>query len=243
MADTRTLTQADREHGSFLAAAEKKLLIWIARRLPAWVNSDRLTALGFASLVGVGASYCWARSSFSGFILACIFFVLNWFGDSLDGTLARVRNCQRPRYGYYIDHILDACGSLFIFGGLAVSGYMSERVAVVIVAAWLLLSIEAYLATYSLGKFHLSFAAFGPTELRLLLIAGSITAIYRPVVTIAGNRFLLFDVGGVIGAACMLFALLWSVAKHGAQLYRAEPVITTKTNHTAGRRPAPQRLQ
>src|SRR5579871_6201099 len=107
MAENQTVSEAQREHGSFLASSEKKLLIWIARRLPAWVNSDRLTALGFISLVGVGASYCLARRSSSGFIFACIFFVLNWFGDSLDGTLARVRNCQRPRYGYYIDHILD----------------------------------------------------------------------------------------------------------------------------------------
>jgi len=118
--------------------------------------------------------------------------------------------------------VLDTCGSVFVFGGLAVSGYMSERVAIGLLLAWLLLSIEVYLATYTLGDFHLSFAAFGPTEFRLLMIAGNIAVLYRPVVTLLGHRYLLFDVGGGIGAAGMLLAFLWSAVRHGTQLYRAE---------------------
>src|SRR5208283_2390118 len=104
---------------------------------------------------------------------------------------------------------LDTCGSVFVFGGLALSGYMSERVALALLVAWLLLSVEIYLATYTLGTFHLSFAAFGPTEFRLLMIAGNIAVLYRPVVTIFGGRYLLFDVGGAIGAAGMLLAFVW----------------------------------
>jgi hypothetical protein len=133
-----------------------------------------------------------------------------------------VRNQQRPRYGFYIDHVLDTCGSVFVFGGLALSGYMSERVALALLVAWLLMSIEVYLATYTLGTFHLSFAAFGPTEFRLLMIAGNIAVLYRPVVTIFGGHYLLFDVGGAIGAAGMLLAFVWSAVKHGTELYRAE---------------------
>src|SRR5208282_4790520 len=143
----------------------------------------------------------YSRHSRIGLVLAIVFFVLNWFGDSLDGTLARVRNRQRPRYGFYLDHVLDAFGSVFIFAGLALSGYMSERIAIGLLVAYLLLSIEVYLTTHTIGEFHLSFAAFSPTELRLLLIAGNIALLFKPLVLLAGKPFLLFDVGGAIGIA------------------------------------------
>ena len=213
---------AERAQNSLLAAPERKALLWMARRLPAWVNSDHLTALGFLSLLGVGLSYWYSRYSRAGLILAIVFFALNWFGDSLDGTLARVRNQQRPRYGFYADHILDACGSVFVFAGIALAGYMSERIAVGLLVAYLLLSIEAYLATYTMGNFRLSFGWFGPTELRLLLIAGNVALLRKPFVTLAGHQYLLFDVGGAIGIAGMLLALIWSISRHGAHLYRAE---------------------
>jgi phosphatidylglycerophosphate synthase len=157
-----------------------------------------------------------------GLLLVIVFFATNWFGDSLDGTLARVRNRQRPRYGFYVDHVLDACGSLFVFAGLALSGYMSERIAVGLMVAYFLLSIEVYLATYTVGKFHLSVGAFSPTELRILLIAGNVALLFKPVVTVAGRQFLLFDVGGAIGIVGMLIALLWAIVKHTMYLYRAE---------------------
>jgi len=213
---------AERSNGSVLASLEKKALIWMARRMPSWVNSDHLSALGFLALMGVGLSYWYSRNSNTGLILVIAFFVLNWFGDSLDGTLARVRNQQRPRYGFYVDHILDACGSVFVFGGLALSGHMSERVAIGLLVVYLLLSIEAYLATYTVGTFHLSFAAVGPTELRLLLIAGNIALFWKRLVVLGGNQYLLFDVGGSIGIVGMAVALAWSIVKHTAHLYRAE---------------------
>jgi len=139
-----------RMNRGLLASVERKTLIWLANRMPAAVNSDHLTALGFVSLIGVGLAYWYSRYSSTGLILAMVFLVLNWFGDSLDGTLARVRNQQRPRYGFYIDHILDALGSVCLFTGLALSGYMSERVAIGLAILYLLLSIETYLTTYSL---------------------------------------------------------------------------------------------
>jgi phosphatidylglycerophosphate synthase len=213
---------SEREHRSILSVVEKRALLWIAQRLPAWVNSDHLTILGFVSLIGAGGSYWYARRSTAGLLWVIVFLALNWFGDSLDGTLARVRQKQRPRYGFYVDHVLDACGSVFVFGGLALSGYMSERIAVGLLVVYFLLSIEVYLATYTVGKFHLSFAMFSPTELRLLLIAGNIALFVHPYAIIAGKQYLLFDVGGAIGIAGIGVALLVSIVRHTAYLYRAE---------------------
>jgi archaetidylinositol phosphate synthase len=213
---------AERTQASALSGLERKVLLWIARRLPNWVKSDHLTTLGFVSLPAVGWSYWYSRNSRIGLLLVAVFLVMNWFGDSLDGTLARVRNRQRPRYGFYVDHILDAVGSVFVFAGLAWSGYMSERVAVGLLVAYFLLSIEVYLATYTVGRFRLSFGAFSPTELRLLLIFGNIALLIKPIVTLAGKQYLLFDVGGVIGIAGMGAALLWSIVKNATLLHRAD---------------------
>src|SRR5579871_4343659 len=207
----------ERVQHSLFTPLERRILPWMAVRLPAWISSDHLTLLGFVSLIGVGGSYWYARTSRTGLLLAAVFLILNWFGDSLDGTLARVRKQERPRYGFYVDHILDSCGSVFVFTGLALYGYMDSRIATALLVAYLLLSAESYLATYSLGTFRLSFAAFGPTELRVLLIAGNFGLWFHP------NK-ILFNVGGAIGAAGMLLALVWSIVRHTRQLYRAEPL-------------------
>src|SRR5260370_20245502 len=135
---------ADRSNGSVLASVDKRALVWMAQRMPVWVNSDHLSALGFLSLIGVGLSYWYSRFSNTGLILAIVFFALNWFGDSLDGTLARVRNQQRPRYGFYVDHILDACGSVFVFGGLALSGHITDLVAIALLIVYFLPSPQLY---------------------------------------------------------------------------------------------------
>src|SRR6266849_5227284 len=131
---------ADRSNGSVLALLERKALIWMAQRMPVWVNSDHLSALGFLALIGVGLSYWYSRFSNTGLILAIVFFALNWFGDSLDGTLARVRNQQRPRYGFYVDHMVDSFGALFLMSGLALSGYMQPALAIALLIVFLLLS-------------------------------------------------------------------------------------------------------
>lgn len=224
MGEREAFREAQREHTSALARVGKQTLIAIARRLPERIHSDHLTALGFVSLAGVGWSYWYAQTSRAGLALATVFLILNWLGDSLDGTLARVRGRLRPRYGFYVDHVLDACGAVFVFAGLGLSGFMSERVAVVLLIAYFLLSIEVYLATYTVGKFHLSFLIFGPTELRLLLIAGNVALWNRPWVLIGAHRFLLFDVGGVIGIAGITAAFLWSVVRHTRLLYQAERI-------------------
>jgi phosphatidylglycerophosphate synthase len=213
---------AARAHTSLLAAAEKRTLIWIATRLPDWVNSDHLTGLGFVSLILAGASYWYASFHAWALLLVIPFLVLNWFGDSLDGTLARVRSRQRPRYGFYVDHILDAVGMSFLMAGLALSGYMSPLVAGVFLILYLLLSIEIYLATYTIGTFHLSYWNFGPTELRILLVIGNLFALWHPLAIIAGRDFLLFDVGFAVGALALAAILVQATVKHIVMLYREE---------------------
>src|SRR5882672_6104704 len=137
-------------HG-WLAAAEKLALVWMARRLPASVGSDHLTLLALASMGAAGAAF-WAARAWPpalGLVVAAL--ALNWFGDSLDGTLARVRRHERPRYGFYVDHVLDIIGATLLFAGLGLSGYMSPMVALALLVAYLLLLVETFLATYTLG--------------------------------------------------------------------------------------------
>jgi len=218
---------AVRQQTSVLAAAEKRLLIHIAKRLPAWINSDHLTVLGGLGMLGAGASYWLSARYPPALLLVVVFLGINWFGDSLDGTVARVRNCQRPRYGFYVDHVLDTLGVLFILAGLGLSGHMTPMVAVVVLAAYYLLSIEIYLATSVLRTFRMGFAGFGPTELRILLAIGTLALFDHAEVTLAGRSFLLFDVGGVIAAAGMVVFFLVSAAQNTRALYKEEPMASS----------------
>src|SRR6187401_3686721 len=126
-----------RQHNSVLAAAEKRALIWIALRLPRWINSDHLSALGLAAMAGAGASFVVAQSDpVAGASLVVLCLLLNWFGDSLDGTVARVRDQQRPRYGYYVDHVLDLAGTAVLFGGLTLGGHITPAIGMMLIAAY-----------------------------------------------------------------------------------------------------------
>jgi len=220
----RLWQQEKRIHRSLTAAPEKAALTWMALRMPAWINSDHLTALGFASMLLAGVSYAAARWTTAGLLLATAFLALNWFGDSLDGTLARVRHCQRPRYGYYVDHVIDSFGALFLMGGLALSGYVHPAVAIGMLVGFLLLSIELYLATQVLGEFTLSFWKFGPTEIRILLGIGNVVLLLRPHAHLFGREFLLFDVGGVVAIAAMAVMVAVRAVQHVVRLYREEPL-------------------
>jgi archaetidylinositol phosphate synthase len=215
--------QATRVHGSFLAAAEKRALVWMAERMPAWVNSDHLTVLGFAAQMATGVCYALAAWDRRMLLAAIVCLAVNWFGDSLDGTLARVRQRQRPRYGFYVDHIIDSIGAVAMMGGLALSGYMHPAIAIGLLIAFLLLSIQSYLATYTLGEFHLSIWRFGPTELRVLLVAGNLALLRWPWVI--HGRYRLFDIGGTIGLAVMLLMLVVVCAKNTVRLYREERIL------------------
>jgi phosphatidylglycerophosphate synthase len=222
--DGARFREAARAQVSFLAPVEKRCLIWLARRTPAWIDSDHLTALGLVALAGAGLSYWLSRWNHAGLLLAIVCLALNWLGDSLDGTLARVRDCQRPRYGFYVDHMVDALGTFFLLGGMALSGYMSPLVAGGLIVAYFLLSIEVYLATYTIGTFHISFWKFSPTELRILLMIGNLAVLRWPLARIGTHTWPLFDFGGVIGICGMAAMLVVAIVKHTAFLYRAEPL-------------------
>jgi len=214
--------EAKRRQESFLAPLERRCLLWLAVHAPAWLNSDHLTLLGLAALAGAGLGYWWGQSSPLGLYAVIVCLALNWLGDRLDGTLARVRNRQRPRYGFYVDHVVDALGALFLLGGLALSGFMSERIALGLLIAYLLLSIEVYLATYTLGTFHISFWKFSPTELRILLAVGNLALVWHPDAHLAGTDWRMFDVGGAVGIAGMGLMLAVAVTQHTRALYAAE---------------------
>ena len=213
-----------RQHNSVLAAAEKRALIWMARRLPRWIHSDHLSALGFVSMAGAGVSFWLAASNpVAGASLVVLCLLLNWFGDSLDGTVARVRDQQRPRYGYYVDHVIDLAGTAMLFGGVAASGYMTPAIAVLVVAAYYLVSAETFLATHSRGVFKMAFLGVGPTELRVLLAAGAIALIDTPIVAPFGlGPVRLWDLGGVIGATGMIATFITSSVRNGVALYAEE---------------------
>jgi archaetidylinositol phosphate synthase len=207
---------------SFTAVAERKALAWLAARLPAQVNSDHLTLIGFVAMFLAGASYAFARMNRGGLLLATLFLAINWFGDSLDGTLARLRNRQRPRYGFYVDHMIDTFGGFFLMGGLAISGFVDWRIALGMFVAFLMLSVEVYLATYTVGIFQLSFAKFGPTEIRILLALGNVALWLHPNARMFALSYRIFDVGGIIAIAGMTLMLLISTIFNTLKLYHAE---------------------
>lgn len=215
---------ADRQQTSLLAPIERVCLNWLARNMPPWVKPDHLTLLGFAAMLIAGASYAFAGWWPPALLVVNLCLALNWFGDSLDGTLARARNKQRPRYGFYVDHIIDAFGIMFALVGLALSGLMSWNIALGVLVVYFMLSIDVYLATYTIGTFRISFYKFSPTELRILLAIGNFRAMSHPTTRIFGDRHLFFDVGAVVAIALMAVVLVVSVTRNTITLYRAEKV-------------------
>jgi phosphatidylglycerophosphate synthase len=212
-----------RENLGVLAGLEKRTLLWMARRLPDRINSDHLSAIGLAAMGVAGVSFAayrvtpWAGA----WVVAAL--IANWFGDSLDGTVARVRNRQRPRYGFYVDHVIDLAGSTMLLAGMACSGLMSPTIAIAVLAAYLLVSAESFLATHAAGVFRMSFLGFGPTELRIVLAIGAIRAASSPMVAMAGlTAVRLFDIGGLVAIAGMAIAFVCSSMRNTRALYRAE---------------------
>jgi phosphatidylglycerophosphate synthase len=214
-----------REHTAVTAAVERKVLVWLAHRVPAWVNSDHLTLVGALGMLGAGAAFAAAGRAPLALALVPVCLAVNWYGDSLDGTLARVRGHQRPRYGYYVDHVVDLVNAAVLFAGLALSGLMHPVLALAVLVAYVLLCAESFLATHSVGVFRLSFSGFGPTELRAVLSLGALVAITRPVIRPLGMaEQRLFDVGGLVAVVAMAVVFAVSAARNGRALYAAEPL-------------------
>jgi phosphatidylglycerophosphate synthase len=209
---------------SWLAAAEKRALLWLAVRTPVRISPDHLTALGLLAQIGAGAGYALASRNRLALLAVIACLALNWLGDSLDGTLARVRDRQRPRYGFYVDHMVDSFGGLALMGGLALSGYMHPWIAIGLLIAFLMLSIQSYLATHTLGEFRISFWRFGPTELRILLAVGNLALFRWPTVHVLGRQYRLFDVGGAIGLAGMGAMVVVFTVQNTVRLYREERI-------------------
>ena len=215
---------AQRLNHSLTAATEKRILLWLADRAPAWVTSDGLTLLGLLAQLAAGLAYALARYNRLALLAVILALALNWLGDSLDGTLARVRHQERPRYGFYVDHIVDVFGAVALMLGLGFSTLVHWQVALAMLLAFLVLSAESYLATYTLGRFQLSQGIFGPTELRILLAIGNLALLHSPWVTLAGHRILLFDLGGLLGTIGMALMAITTACKHTAQLFHQEPL-------------------
>ena len=222
--DNAGFQTARRVNQALTAAMEKRALQWMAARAPRWVSSDQLTLLGLGAQVGAGVCYALSRYDRRFLVLVIVCVVLNWLGDSLDGTLARVRQQQRPRYGFYVDHMVDILGTVALMCGLGFSGFVHWQVAIAMLVAFLVLAGESYLATYTLSCFQLSQGLFGPTEIRILLIAGSLALLRSPYSTVFGHRMLLFDLGGTIAAVCMFAVAIVVTVRHTAELYKQEPL-------------------
>lgn len=220
----RQFVNATRVNKAFTADLERTLVQAVARRTPRAINSDHLTALALSAQLGAGVAY--AASSRHPYMLWLVNFFLfaNWLGDSLDGTLARVRNQQRPRYGFYVDHIVDTFGALALVVGLSCSNYIHWQIAAGMLVCFYILSIESYLATYTVGQFHLSQGVFGPTEIRILLAIGNACLLLHPCVSLLGHTVLLFDAAGVIAIVVMLLMAVAASVRHTAVLYCQERI-------------------
>lgn len=214
-----------RQNDSALASLEKRVLIWIAQRLPRLIGSDHLTLLGLLSMVAVGVAFAASARDPRVLYLVPFLLALNWFGDSLDGTVARVRDQQRPRYGYYVDHVVDVVGSVALFSGLALSGGMQPFIAMALLVAYVAAMAEVFLATHVTHVFRLASFGFGPTELRIVLSVGAVALVGRPMVQVPGvGGVALFDLGGLIATAGITLAFAASAVRTSLALAREERI-------------------
>jgi archaetidylinositol phosphate synthase len=216
MPETAT-KDAPRSKQFILAVPEARVLEWIARRLPRRVMPDHLTALGVLASIGIAAAYVLSNGDKAWLWAASGLLVVHWLGDSLDGTLARVRKAERPRYGFYLDHLVDAFATAAIGIGLGLSPFMLLAVGLAIVVAYLILSINTYLETHAFGVFNLGYGRFGPTEARLILIAVNTLL----AVGLVGTGVL--DVLGIGLAAVMIVALVVRAGRNLRRLAKLEP--------------------
>ena len=219
---TAVLSQPRRELTSLTAEPERRVLLFLAARVPAAIGPDHLTAVGLFAMLAAGAAYALSARWPILLLAVNVALVLNWLGDSLDGTLARFRQRTRPRYGFYVDHMVDAFGALGLLLGLAASGWMTSGLAVSLLLAYLLLSVNIALAACSRGTFKISYGPFGGTELRLLLALANTAVWLWPQIELAGRVILLFDVLGGLALLGVVTALLRSTIQNTCALYALE---------------------
>ncbi|MFL5891782.1 MAG: CDP-alcohol phosphatidyltransferase family protein [Solirubrobacterales bacterium] len=234
--------QAVRDPTFLLAKPEKRLLRWIAARLPRWILPDDLTAIGVLAALAICAAYALSNDSLIWLWVASGLLVVHWLGDSLDGTLARVRGIERPKYGFYLDHLVDAISTAAIGIGLGLSPFMLLSVGTIVVVAYLMLSINVYLESYALGRFSIGYGLAGPTELRLILIAlNTALALHLGLdFTIVNLDMTVFDLVGLGLAGTMIVLLSARVARNLRDLGRQEPAAKRvfKRRRSRGSRPS-----
>jgi len=214
--------EAHRHLAGLTAHAERRALLWLAPRTPPAITSDHLTLLGLVSMAACGALYAASGRHPWLLLLVNLGLALNWLGDSLDGTLARYRGVERPRFGFYVDHLVDALGALLVLGGIGLSGLMSPLAAAGLLVAYFLLAIETYLATYAIGRFKISWGPLGGTELRILLAAVNVFVLFRPRVSVGGGSWLVFDVLGAAASAALVVLAVGAGIRGTRALARAE---------------------
>jgi phosphatidylglycerophosphate synthase len=225
-----------------LAEPERRLLRKIAVLLPAWVTSDQLTVVGVLAATGAGVAYALSGLHAGWLWVASAMLVLNWFGDSLDGTLARVRFAERPRYGYYLDHIVDAYATAAIGIGLGLSPFVSLGVALGLVVVYLALSINVYLESAVFGAFRLGYSRLGPTEGRLMLIAVNAgLALHHFIPGMSGVPIRLVADGLLAALALGMVAMLVGrFARNLKNLARMEPAKGVRAAAAAARFETPR---
>jgi phosphatidylglycerophosphate synthase len=229
-AGLKSSVEATREPSFLLAKPEKRLLTWIAERLPRRVLPDDLTAIGVFAAFGVCAAYQLSNESTAWLWAASALLVAQWFGDSLDGTLARVRGIQRPTYGFYLDHLVDAIATAAIGIGLGLSPLMLLSIGTLIVVAYLILSINVYLESFAFGRFSIGYGLIGPTEVRLILIAlNTVVALGAGLdFVVADLQLTVFDLIGLAIAGGMILLLVGRGARNLRALAREEPAAPRK---------------
>lgn len=230
---TNTKADAVRIQTSILNALEKKVLVWLAERQPKWMTSDILTYIGTFGAVVIAAGYILSAWNINFLWLSSLGFVINWYGDSLDGTLARVRKTQRPVYGYYIDHTVDCINEFIMFIGIGLSGLMHFSLAMVILAVYFMLTINVSINAHLKKEFRLTYAKLGPTEFRILaIIANTVLALVRPISEFAltffifGREFTLasLDIVGIIVLLVLAVIYLTTIVRDGRGYAEMDPM-------------------
>ena len=205
--------QAKRIQTSILNPYEKKLLVYLAERLPARMTSDQLTFIGFLGAVIIATGYALSNLNLNRLWLASFGFVVNWFGDSLDGSLARVRNTQRKTYGFFIDHNVDVINECIMFAGVGLSPLVNLTFMMGVLVAYLVLSVYVYIDCYLKGEHRLTYGGMGPTEFRILAVIVNILFMYVPALSLWKRHIVLFhnefDFGVLDGIAVVVSAILF----------------------------------
>ena len=218
---------------SVLNAIEKKVLVWLAKRQPEWMTSDILTYIGVFGAIVIAAGYILSVRNINFLWLSSLGFIINWYGDSLDGTLARVRNTQRPVYGYYLDHTIDAMNEVMIFVGVGLSGLIHLEIALLALVMYFLMTINVSINAHLKKEFRLTYASMGPTEFRIvMIIINTLFALIPPLrefshnITLCGHEFTFgaLDYIGIVIIIVLVLMHLTTVIKDIRDYAKMDPM-------------------